>query len=161
MEKRHSLDVLFPLGVLAVFALAAVWVLLLAAGGYRDSLTRADRDFGRTTALAYVTEKLRAGDESDSLRVAQLEGCPALVFSVSREGSWYDTYIYCYDGTLRELMVKRELSPSPHMGRALLELEEFHPEWAGEGLLKLECRGAGETVTRYVNLKAGEEYPCG
>ena len=67
LEKRgHTLDVLFPLGVLAIYAVAAALVLLLAADGYRDSLDRADRSFGASTALAYVTEKLRAGDREDA-----------------------------------------------------------------------------------------------
>lgn len=162
MEKRgHTLDVLFPLGLLAIYAVAAAGAVLQAADGYRDSLTRADRDFGRATALAYVAEKLRAGDEAGAVRVDALEDCPALVLSVNREGGWYDTYIYCYDGSLRELMVKRELTPAPGMGAKLLELEDFRPEWAGDGLLHLECRAQEETLARYVNLKAGEGYPCG
>ena len=162
LEKRgHTLDVLFPLGVLAIYAVAAAMVLLLAADGYRDSLDRANRSFGASTALAYVTEKLRAGDREDAVRVETLGDCPALVVSVNREDSWYDTYIYCYDGSLRELMVKRELTPQPDMGRALLELEQFEPQWAADGLLRLVCAHQGETDTRYVNLKAGEGYPCG
>ena len=162
MEKRgHTLDVLYPLGLLAVYALAAAGVLLLAADSYRDSLTRADREFGCTTAMAYVAEKLRSGDREDAVRVDVLEDCPALVISLNREGNWYDTYIYCYDGSLRELMVKRELTPALGMGRELVELEDFRPQWAGDGLLRLECAAQGETLTRYVNLKAGEGYPCG
>ena len=162
MEKRrHTLDVLFPLGLLAIYALAAAGAVLLAAHSYRSSLTRADRDFGCTTALAYVVEKLRAGDEAEAVRVDALGDCPALVLCVNREGSWYDTYIYCYGGSLRELMVKRELTPQPDMGRALLELEQFQPQWAADGLLRLVCAHQGETDTRYVNLKAGEGYPCG
>ena len=58
-------------------------------------------------------------------------------------------------------MVKRELTPQPDMGRALLELEQFQPQWAADGLLRLVCAHQGETDTRYVNLKAGEGYPCG
>ena len=162
MEKRrHTLDVLFPLGLLAIYALAAAGAVLLAAHSYRSSLTRADRDFGCTTALAYVVEKLRAGDEAEAIRVDTLGDCPALVLCVNREGGWYDTYIYCYDGSLRELMVKRELPPAPQMGTKLLELEDFRPAWAGDGLLRLECRAQGESLARYVNLKAGEGYPCG
>lgn len=162
MEKRgHSLDILYPLGLLALYAVAAAGVILLAAGVYRHSLTRADREFACTTALAYVTEKLRAGDREDGIRVDTLEDCPALVISLNREGCWYDTYIYCYDGALRELMIKRELTPGARMGTALLELDGFRPEWAGEGLLCLQCQVRGDTLTRYVNLKTGEGYPCG
>lgn len=162
MEKRgHTLAMLYPLGLLAVYALLAAGVILLAAEGFRSSQTQADREFGCTTALAYVTEKLRSGDRQDAVRVDSLEGCPALVISLDREGAGYDTYIYCYDGSLRELMVKRELPPAPQMGTKLLELEDFRPEWAGDGLLRLECRAQGESLARYVNLKAGEGYPCG
>ena len=77
------------------------------------------------------------------------------------EGVTYCTYLYVYDGSLRELMVKRELTPALGMGRELVELEDFRPQWAGDGLLRLECAAQGETLTRYVNLKAGEGYPCG
>lgn len=155
MEKRgHTLDILFPLGLLALYALAAAGVLLLAAGIYRQSMTRSDADFASDTALAYVTEKLRAADREEAVRV---EDRDTLVISVNYGDSWYDTYIYCYDGSLRELMTRREVPFAPEQGRALVALEDFRAEWASEGLLRLRC---GETE-RYVNLKAGEGYPCG
>lgn len=153
MEKRHTLEILFPLGLLALYALAAAAALLLTAGIYRQSMTDSEEAFSADTALAYVTEKLRAADAQDSVRV---EG-DALVLSVSRGDVWYDTYIYCYDGCLRELMLRREVPFAPEQGRMLVELDSFFPAWEDEGLLALRC---GDTV-RYVNLNAGEGYPCG
>jgi len=154
-QRGHSLDILFPVVLLAVYVLAAAAVAVLAGQVYQRVETRSRTLAGSPAALSYVTERLRQSDEAGAVRVTELGGCPALVITQG-DGPVYDTYIYCYDGSLRELMVRRELAPEPHMGRALLPLAEFLPEQS-LGLLKLTCTDeAGTTARCWVSLLSGE-----
>lgn len=157
MEKRgHSLDILFPVVLLAVYVLAAVTVILQAGAAYRKVEDRSRSMADGPAALAYVTERLHQGDEAGVVRVGTLGDIPALVFAQGEDGR-YVTYIYCYDGSLRELMIRRELAPEPETGRALLPMAEFLPEDAGGGLLKLSCTDlSGQTRVCWVSLLSEE-----
>lgn len=159
MEKRsHSLDVLFPLGLLAVYVLSAVAVILFSAQIYRNTTAKAEESQGGPAALAYVSEKVHQSDMEDAVRVGRISGIPALILSRHTASADYDTYIYCCDGTLRELMVNRALPPTADMGRPLLNLESFEAELIRPGLLRLRCTDSREgTFESYVNFRAGED----
>lgn len=122
-RKSHSLQLLLPLCLLAGFILTACLTVLLSASAYRDILDRSNR-LTESTALTYIGEKVRQSDTVGAVRVASIGGCPALVIRQG-EDRLYDTYIYCYDGSLRELMIKCELTPEPHMGRSLVAMQEL------------------------------------
>jgi hypothetical protein len=49
-------------------------------------------------------------------------------------GETYQTWIYCYDGSLRELFVKKGTAFSPEDGQPLTELADFTASRAGDGL---------------------------
>lgn len=156
VNRRHSMDILFPTVLLALYVLGAAAVAVLAGASYQRLAERSAAMSDGSAALSYVAERLHQSDEAGAVRVAELGGCPAIVITQG-ETSLYDTYIYCYNGSLRELMVKRELKPEPDMGRALLPMAAFTPENLGGGLLKLSCTDSeGLTRESWVALRAGE-----
>ena len=147
--KKHSVQLL-PVLLLAVFLLLSVLTAVRTAGIYKKVLDRSDR-MDRSTALTYITEKVRQNDTAGALRIGTIGQCQALVITQG-DAIVYDTYIYCYDGSLRELMIKRELTPAPEMGRSLLPMDLLELTLE-EGLLRIRCTdGSGETLERSVAL---------
>ena len=154
--KKHSVQLL-PVLLLAVFLLLAVLTAMRTAACYKKVLDRSDR-MDRSTALTYITEKVRQNDTAGALRVGQIGQCQALVITQG-DAIVYDTYIYCYGGSLRELMIKRELTPAPEMGRALLPMELLELTLE-DGLLRIRCAdSAGEITERSVALMTQEVAP--
>lgn len=154
------MDILFPLGVLAGFAAAVITVLLMTAGVYQGNVERSANSFSGPTALAYLTEKLHQSDRADAVSIEQMDGVDALVFSVENQGIRYDTYLYCYEGMLRELMVNQELTASADLGRELLPLEGLELELVDDNLIRLRCTDDTSTTREsYVSLKSGEGAP--
>ena len=154
--KKHSVQLL-PVLLLAVFLLLAVLTAMRTAACYKKVLDRSDR-MDRSTALTYITEKVRQNDTAGALRIGTIGDCQALVICQGDE-ILYDTYIYCYDGSLRELMIKRELTPAPEMGRALLPMESLEITLE-DGLLRIRCAdSSGETMERSVALVSEEVAP--
>ena len=154
--KKHSAQLL-PVLLLAVFLLLSVLTAVRTAGIYKKVLDRSDR-MDRSTALTYITEKVRQNDTAGALRVGQIGPCQALVITQG-DAIVYDTYIYCYDGSLRELMIKRELTPAPEMGRALLPMELLELTLE-DGLLRIRCADStGEITERSVALMTQEVAP--
>ena len=157
MKSTHSLQRLLPVLVLALFLLLAGLTVVRSAAAYQKILGRSDR-LDRAMALTYIAEKARQNDAPGALRLGRIGDCRALVITQG-EAVLYDTYIYCYEGSLRELMIKRELTPEADMGRCLLPMEGLELEPEGT-LLKIRCPGpGGEMLERAVALRSLEVTP--
>jgi hypothetical protein len=157
MKSTHSLQRLLPVLVLALFLLLAGLTVVRSAAAYQKILGRSDR-LDRAMALTYIAEKARQNDAPGALRLGRIGDCQALVITQG-EAVLYDTYIYCYEGSLRELMIKRELTPEADMGRCLLPMEGLELEPEGT-LLKIRCPGpGGEMLERAVALRSLEVTP--
>lgn len=153
-RNSHSVQLLLPVCLLAAFLLTACLSVLLSASVYRDILDRSNR-LTEATALTYIGEKVRQSDTAGAVRVGQIGDCPALVIRQGEE-RLYDTYIYCYGGSLRELMIKCELTPEPHMGRSLVPMERLDIDLT-DGLISLTLVDSlGETHKGLVCLRSGE-----
>lgn len=154
VTRRHTLQQLLPLCLLAVFMLSAVLAVLFSASVYREIQDRSNR-LTEATALTYIAEKVHQSDKAGSIRLGRIGDCPALVIRQD-VGNVYDTYIYVYDGTLRELMIKSQLTPAPAMGRPLLELEGLDLDLE-DGLLRLTLRcTSGEIREALVCVRSRE-----
>jgi hypothetical protein len=78
-------------------------VVMLGADIYRKGVDDMQRNFDSRTSLSYLATKLRQGDEAGGILVTELEGCPALVLEETINGTLYRTWIYSYEGSLREV----------------------------------------------------------
>lgn len=154
-KRSHSLQQLLPLCLVAAFLLTAVLAVLFGASVYRDILDRSDR-ITESTALTYITEKVR--QSPGELRLDRIGDCPAMVLRLEGDRT-YDTYIYCYDGSLRELMIRREVPPAADMGRPLLPALELDFTLQGDLLqLRLRCP-SGEDREAFICLRDREDQP--
>ena len=105
-QKRHAIDFLFPVTVFFVFTISALTVILLAARIYQSTADDSQRNYTSGTALSYITEKLHQNDLEDSIFLDELDGTQAVVLRQETEDAFYLTYLYVWDGQLRELYIK-------------------------------------------------------
>lgn len=155
-QKSHTADVLFTLALFCVFAVSALAVVLVGADVYKRTAAGMETSFTSRTAVSYVAQKVRQSDESGAVSLTQMGGETALRLSRRMENGDYFTYIYYYDGSLRELFCAADLTPSPEMGQPLLELDSFSIERAAQkGCLAFTATGAdGETSRLILSLKS-------
>lgn len=155
--RRHSIDILFPLAVLLVFGASSVMAILLAANIYGGSVKSSGQMYNGATALAYVQEKLHQNDSEGAVRLERYDEIPVLVMEQSYQDQRYCTYIYAWEGSLRELFANQDLEFDPSAGRKLLNMEAFSCRWLGEGLLEIRCTDEEGTVsTACVGLLSAE-----
>lgn len=126
-----------------LFFLLAMGVALLGGNLYRAVAADADENDTHRTALSYVVNQLRRGDNG-GLAVGEFEGVPAARTTETLEdGSVYITLIYCYDGQLRELYMEEGTGLTPGDGAALMPLDSL--DFAlNEGLLTVTAGSGGE-----------------
>lgn len=155
MRQDHMVNILLPLALLLMFAVSAVAVVLFAARVYRSTVENSALNQESQTALAYVCEKVHSADSAGTIRVGTLEGSDALILEEIRSGERYNTYIYMYNGELKELFVKAGASVPGSSGRTVAVLESFSVTAARDDLLSFTCTDrAGRTAEAVVTVRS-------
>ena len=157
-KTARSIGSLAALLLFAVFAVCVLSVLLTGAGVYRRLTERDQAVFDNRTAVRYVTTRIRQADRVEGVSLRQFGGVDALVLPEQIDGDCYETWIYCYDGQLRELLVQESTFIQPEDGETVLPMESLTMRWddacAGRLLVDLETESGQEQLALY--LRCGE-----
>ncbi|MCD7814292.1 MAG: DUF4860 domain-containing protein [Lachnospiraceae bacterium] len=125
-QKQHSTNTFFTFLLLLAFALFALLLASTGAVVYQNSVASLEENYTSRTAIAYVAEKIRQYDSDGQISFSSVEDLPALVLhSASNASAATVTYIYFCDGSLCELYVREETTPTAAMGTAIVELSDF------------------------------------
>ena len=112
-KQKHMIDFIFPISLFFIFALCALTVLLFAARIYRSTTENSSLNYSARSGLSYISEKIHQNDADGNILVGELCGETALIMEQTYKDSVYYTYIYSYEGALRELYIKgRRISRS-------------------------------------------------
>lgn len=155
-QQRHIIDILFVLALFGIFALSAIFLITIGANIYGKTMTNMENNFDTRTALAYITEKVRQSDLENQISVGELDGCPALIISSGTEDNQYKTYLYEYQGSLKELMMKQDIQLSPSAGQDILAVSDFELSPVNDRLIN--CRitiNDGQSYDLFISVHAG------
>lgn len=136
-NNRHSIDVVFVLVLFAVFAVSVLMVLMLGVSSYNDITGRMEDNYENRTAAAYIAEKMRQGGGEDCVTIGQYSGQSALIFEYHIDGEDYATYIYYYDGSLREIFTYKDNFLEPQAGEVIVDAKGFELKQISEDLIKV------------------------
>ena len=154
-QKRHAIDFLFPVTVFFVFTISALTVILLAARIYQSTADDSQRNYTSGTALSHITEKLHQNDLEDSMFLDELDGTQAVVLRQETEDAFYLTYLYVWDGQLRELYIKEGTPLSPSAGKSILPIKEFSAEETENRVITFHCTDtSGETASAVYTIRS-------
>ncbi len=124
-QDKHIVDVLFVIGLFCIFALSSFFLIPI------EQIFTARRwhiwmkNFNTRTSLSYVVEKIRQADAEGAVSIGTFEGNPVVILSSEVNGIEYHTYIYEYQGMLKELMERSDISLSASAGQDILAMERF------------------------------------
>ena len=120
--RTGGMQGLLVLALCGVFAFLALGSTLLGSGVYRSGVRQSEENSARRTVLSYLANQVRQGDNGQ-IGVTSFGGGDALVLTSTVDGVLYDTVIYCFDGSLRELYCERGLGLLPEDGTVLTALD--------------------------------------
>lgn len=112
------------LTMLVLFCVFAfVFLLLVGAGGgvYRKTMDRMDESYEIRTTLSYIANKVRSASGGD-VTIARMDGQNVLEIADGLENGEYVTYIYYYDGALKELYQKKDKDLSMDFGEEIVRI---------------------------------------
>lgn len=136
--RRNLSELVLVIILFLLFALSALGLVILGGDVYANVLERMDENFALRTPLAYVSTKVRQGDGAGALRLDEESlGTPALVLTEEGDGESYETWIYFYEGALREYYVIAGTEFLPDDGLEVVKAENFTIEETEDGMLRL------------------------
>lgn len=138
-KQQHVIDFLFPIALFFVFALSALTVILLATHVYQETTTESSMNYTAQTSLSYIREKISQADQDGGVALTTLDGCDALCLTTVQKDTVYHTYIYAYQGALRELFVREGSDVSVADGREILDIKTFSMEEITPDLYAFTC----------------------
>ena len=124
-ERKHVIDFLFPLALFFVLTATSVALVVLASGTYSRQVQDSEDSFASRTALSYVMEKIHLADEYGAVYAGTFDGQDAIVIRQTYSEQTYVTYLYEYDGYLRELFIQDGVDAKASDGRRILASDCF------------------------------------
>ena len=124
-DRKHYIDALATLLVFAVFAVCIVLSIILGANVYKGITSRDSASYEMRTCTQYISNKIRSSSSPKSVSVISSDGISALRIEEEEDGDIFCTYIYCYDGWIRELYSSAAKEPSFSAGEKLLEMQSI------------------------------------
>ena len=159
-KSAKKIDMVFVLALITLFAATALTLVLIGAKQYRHVTDVMDRNFEHRTSASYLTEKIRQNDKQDAIGLTTLEGTTALYILNQNETSPFTTYIYYYDGYLRELVVTESSVFTLSGGQPIMEIQNLELEIKNDSLIHAKITSMdGQTQSLYFNLhcRVGKE----
>ena len=124
-KSFHVFDSLFAFLLLIAFLMFSLLLSGVGSAIYQKGTDSLNENYTTRTALAYLEEKLRQHDETGAFTETTVGDQPALALTETKDDGTYITYIYYYEGALRELFTSSSVAPSPDAGSKLTELSAF------------------------------------
>lgn len=155
-NETHTVDTIFIMALLALFSISSILVILIGARQYSSIACDMSSNYETRTASAYLTEKLRQNDVSGSACVCDLGDTQALALTQTQDGKDYCTYIYAYDGYLREITISPGASFSQESGQKIVEASSLSITPYPNGLFCFQITDTGGNPYQlYVTLSTG------
>lgn len=138
----QTLSVLFTMLLFLVFIMCALFTVLAGSKVYENISRRMDQTYTGSVALQYVANKVRQGDSADAVTVKEFEDQPVLEVKQTIEDAEYITWIYYYEGSIRELFTYEDSGLGLSDGLEILECDGLELKQDGQ-LLHVTTLGTG------------------
>lgn len=151
--RGQMMNVLFTMLLFLVFVLCALFTVLIGGKVYENISTRMEENYAGSVALNYIANKVRQGDVNGMVSVQEIEGTEVLELKEVEGENTYITWIYCRDGSIRELYTNAESGLGLSDGLEILECEGLKLSMDGS-LLSIEITGQGGS-RMYLSTRSG------
>ena len=139
----------------AVFLFLSIGLVLLGGSVYSHIIERSAVNDNSRTTFSYISNQVRRADTYAGVEVGEFNGLNALILNHDFYGWEFATYLYYYDGAMREYFVEKGYELGPEAGSPIVWLEGlFFSEDEG-GLITVRATFAqGREKQMQISLRA-------
>ncbi|WP_026526990.1 DUF4860 domain-containing protein [Butyrivibrio sp. VCD2006] len=154
MDNRHTVDMLFVIALLFLFAMGALMLIALGSSIYKRSVSTLSDNYDRRTAYAYITEKLRQYDAEGNINTDIFNKSGALRIDTTIGAVDYVTYLYQYEGSLMELFSRADVENLlPESGQRIMDINDLVITSKGDGLLLITITLSDDEELTFITSK--------
>ena len=152
-KSEHTVDALFVITLFLVFAISVVALTGTGAGVYQNVVDKMSSNYNSRTSFSYIYNKVHQSDMDGLVDVGQYMGNDALIISEEIDNITYCTYLYEYDGNIKELFTRAGQEFDPSYGTDILEVKGFSISKVTDSLYRFDIKpvkSADETLFVHV-----------
>ena len=153
-KKNHSINMMFTILLLGIFALTAIFVAVMGASVYANSADKLQANFDTRTSLVYLSEKIRTNPD-DSFDVRDLYGATALVLTEEISEQTFESWIFVENERLCEVTVAKGDTVVPAVAQQIMSLKSFDAQLKDGGIELTIVTMANETHSTFISGRTG------
>ena len=153
-KKSHSINMMFTILLLGIFALTAIFVAVMGANVYANSAEKLQANFDTRTSLVYLSEKIRT-NPSDDYDVREVGGNTAIVLT-ERVGDFvFESWIFVANERLSEATIMQGDTVIPGAAQQIMDLKSLDAKKRDGGIEITVVTLAGDTNTTFISGRTG------
>lgn len=147
-----SLEMLFGLAVMVLFAVLSFMLVLLGKNTYTQIADNTEQNHELRILTSYIANKVRSGDSADNIQITNQVSSGVL--SIGEEDGEFRTCIYFYNGMLKEQLIGSNDTFTPENGEDLLAVSAFDCS-LNNGLVNFSVQDkGGKSIAMHVRLRS-------
>ena len=104
-NNSAMIPVIFVLTLFLILSAMSCMIIIQGSGVYQKLIENMDKNYETRVTFSYISTKIRQSDKTGYVMTAEKDGVQMLGIKEEYSGEWYVTYVYYYDGYIREIML--------------------------------------------------------
>lgn len=151
-RETHRIDSIFIMLLFFLFALTAFVLIMIGVRQYKATANAMDYNYEIRTVTSYLREKTRQNSSNSPISIENINGTKALCLKSTIKDNVYNTYIYYYDGSLREMYIQDGTSFTLNLGQQIVTISGFDMVKTDDGLIIVTISDSfGGTTDMYLS----------
>lgn len=124
-----AVEMLMVVALLALFGITICSLIVSGIGTYNKISNKRESMVNGRIAMSFLNVRIRQNDEQGAITIAK---CPVtgedalkVVQTFEENDEEYTNWIYFYEGTIYETLIKSDMEPSLDISNAIVDMEEF------------------------------------
>ena len=154
-RETHRIDSIFIMLLFFLFALTAFVLIMIGVRQYKATANAMDYNYEIRTVTSYLREKTRQNSSNSSISIETIDGTNALCLKNTLNNTIYNTYIYYYDGSLREMYIQECTPFTLNLGQQIVTISGFDMDKTDDGLIIVTISDSfGGTTDMYLSANS-------
>ena len=154
-RETHRIDSIFIMLLFFLFALTAFVLIMIGVRQYKATANAMDYNYEIRTVTSYLREKTRQNSSNSSISIETIDGTNALCLKNTLNNNIYNTYIYYYDGSLREMYLQDGTPFTLNLGQQIVTISGFDMDKTDDGLIIVTISDSfGGTTDMYLSANS-------
>lgn len=154
-RETHRIDSIFIMLLFFLFALTAFVLIMIGVKQYKATANAMDYNYEIRTVTSYLREKTRQNSSNSSISIETIDGTNALCLKNTLNNTIYNTYIYYYDGSLREMYIQEGTPFTLNLGQQIVTISGFDMDKTDDGLIIVTISDSfGGTTDMYLSANS-------